>query len=188
MSAPSPTSAWGRFRAWRRGRPFVGGLLLVIAGVEIFLSTQLDLGNIKVQMGIEGFQATLIPILLALMGLLVLAMPAHHVFYGVIALVVAVYSIVGVNLGGFFLGMLLGSVGGILAVAWMPKTAAAPDDPPTGEPVAVAAAAETGPDAPHAEFVPWRPRALATAGKSAFAVSDQLPEEAGARPFARRRR
>lgn len=116
-------AGWARFRVWRRQRPFVGGLLLVISGVEIFLSTQLDLGNIRVQMGIEGFQATLIPVILAMLGMLVLAMPAHHVFYGVIALVVAVYSIVGVNLGGFFVGMLLGAVGGVLAVAWLPKPA-----------------------------------------------------------------
>jgi hypothetical protein len=55
---------------------------------------------------------------------LVVAMPAHHVFYGVIALAVAVYSLVGVNLGGFFIGMLLASVGGVLTVAWMPRRAA----------------------------------------------------------------
>jgi hypothetical protein len=48
-------------------------------------------------------------------------MPQHRIFYGVIALVVAVYSLIGVNLGGFFIGMLLGSVGGILIVSWMPK-------------------------------------------------------------------
>jgi hypothetical protein len=35
--------------------------------------------------------------------------------------VIAVYSLIGVNLGGFFVGMLLGSVGGILVVSWMPK-------------------------------------------------------------------
>lgn len=116
-------AGWARFRVWRRQRPFVGGLLLVISGVEIFLSTQLDLGNIRVQMGIEGFQATLIPVILVMLGVLVLAMPAHHVFYGVIALVVAVYSIVGVNLGGFFAGMLLGAVGGVLTVAWLTKPA-----------------------------------------------------------------
>jgi len=109
---------WDGFRRWRRARPFVGGLLIVLAGAEIFLSTQLDLGNIRVQMGIEGFQAVLIPIVLALLGVLAIVMPAHHVFYGVIALVVAVYSIIGVNLGGFFAGMLLGAVGGVLVAAW----------------------------------------------------------------------
>ncbi|HKT56119.1 MAG TPA: DUF6114 domain-containing protein [Microbacterium sp.] len=118
----APTSGFG---AWYRSRPFVGGVLTMLAGVEIFLSSQLDLGNIHVQLGIEGFQATVIPVALLLLGLLAILMPAHHVFYGVIALVVAVYSLVGVNLGGFVLGMLLGCVGGILVVAWMPRAARA---------------------------------------------------------------
>ncbi|MGO4593171.1 DUF6114 domain-containing protein [Leifsonia sp. 2TAF2] len=110
-----------RFRAWRRGRPFVGGVLTALGGIEMFFSGQLDIGKIHVQLGIEGLQATIIPILLVLLGILVIAMPAHRIFYGVIALAVAVYSLVGVNLGGFFIGMLLSSVGGILTVAWMPK-------------------------------------------------------------------
>ena len=116
-------SARARFRAWRRNRPFVGGLLTAIGGVEMFFSGQLDIGKIHVQLGIEGLQATIIPILLVLLGILVIAMPAHRIFYGVIALAVAVYSLVGVNLGGFFIGMLLSSIGGILTVAWMPKKA-----------------------------------------------------------------
>jgi hypothetical protein len=117
-------SGWARFTAWRRRRPFVGGLLVALAGVEMFFSSQLDLGHIKVQLGIEGFQATVIPIALVLLGALAIAMPAHHVFYGVLALVVAVYSLVGVNLGGFVLGMLLGCVGGVMVVAWMPRAPA----------------------------------------------------------------
>lgn len=113
--------ARARFRSWRRRRPFVGGLLTALGGVELFFSGQLDIGKIHVQLGIEGLQATIIPILLVLLGILVIAMPAHRIFYGVIALAVAVYSLVGVNLGGFFIGMLLSTVGGILTVAWMPK-------------------------------------------------------------------
>lgn len=113
-------AAWTRFAAWRRRRPFVGGLLVGLAGLEIFFSGQLDLGHLHVQLGIEGFQATVIPIALVLLGALAVAMPAHHVFYGVIALAVALYSLVGVNLGGFVIGMLLGCIGGIIVVAWMP--------------------------------------------------------------------
>lgn len=109
------------FRSWRRSRPFVGGLLLVIAGIEMFFSGQLDFGELHIQLGIEGLQATIIPVLLVLLGVLSVTMPAHHVFYGVIALAVALYSLVGVNLGGFIIGMLLGCIGGILVVAWMPK-------------------------------------------------------------------
>ena len=96
-------------------------MLVLLAGVEMFFSGQLDVGHIHVQVGIEGFQATIIPIGLVLLGLLAMLMPQHRIFYGVIALVVAVYSLIGVNLGGFFVGMLLGSVGGILIVAWMPN-------------------------------------------------------------------
>jgi hypothetical protein len=119
----------GRFRVWRRQRPFVGGLLVAIGGVEMFFSGQLDIGHLHVQMGIEGMQATIIPVVLLLLGVLAIAMPAHHVFYGVIALAVSIYSLIGVNLGGFLIGMLLSTVGGILVVAWMgPKAATDGDD------------------------------------------------------------
>jgi len=111
------------FGAWTRERPFVGGVLAVLAGIEMFFSGQLDIGNIHVQLGIEGFQATVIPIGMVLLGIVAVLMPAHRIFYGVLTLVLAVYSLIGVNLGGFFVGMLLGSVGGILIVAWMPRKA-----------------------------------------------------------------
>ncbi|WP_426515575.1 DUF6114 domain-containing protein [Diaminobutyricibacter sp. McL0618] len=124
---------WSRFATWRRERPFVGGILTALAGIELFFSGQLDLGKIHVQLGIEGLQATIVPVVLVLLGVLVIAMPAHRIFYGVIALAVSVYSLVGVNLGGFFVGMLLGVVGGILTVSWMPRSADA--DARDGEPV-----------------------------------------------------
>lgn len=58
------------------------------------------------------------------LGALVIATPAHRMLYGVVALAVAVYSIVGVNLGGFLVGFLLAAVGGILTVSWMPRSEA----------------------------------------------------------------
>ena len=121
--AATSTGKWSTFVAWSRHRPFIGGVLTVLAGVEMFFSGQLDLGNIHVQLGIEGLQSTILPIALVLLGVLVMAMPVHRIFYGVISLVLSVYSLVGLNLGGFFLGMLLGAVGGILIVSWMPKKA-----------------------------------------------------------------
>ncbi|WP_245958719.1 DUF6114 domain-containing protein [Microbacterium bovistercoris] len=117
--------AWQRFRAWAKRRPFVGGVLVAVGGVEMFFSGQLDIGHLHVQLGIEGLQATIIPIALLLLGVLAITMPVHHVFYGVLALVVALYSLIGVNLGGFLIGMILASVGGVLVVAWMPRKHAA---------------------------------------------------------------
>ena len=111
------------FTAWRRRRPLVGGILLVLSGIEMFFSGQLDLGNIKISMGFEGFQATVIPALMALLGILIIVTPAQRMFFGIFALILAVYSLVGVNVGGFLLGMLLGAVGGVIVVAWRPKAA-----------------------------------------------------------------
>jgi hypothetical protein len=131
MTSPDLT-ARARFRAWRRHRPLVGGLLVTLGGIEMFFSGQLDIGQLHIQLGIEGLQATVIPLVLVLLGILLISMPAHRIFYGVIALAVAVYSLVGVNLGGFLLGMLLSTVGGIIAVSWAPPRSQ--DDPtPTAE-------------------------------------------------------
>lgn len=107
------------FRHWCRQRPFISGLLVVIGGIELFFSSQLDTGNLQIQFGIEGLQATVIPIALVLLGASAIFKPTHHVFYGIIALVLGVYSLIGVNLGGFILGMLLTSIGAVLVVAWM---------------------------------------------------------------------
>lgn len=91
----------------------------------MFFSGQLDIGRLHVQMGIEGLQATVIPVMLVLLGVLAIMMPAHHIFYGVIALAVGVYAIVGVNLGGFLIGTILACIGGVLVVAWMTPEARA---------------------------------------------------------------
>ena len=133
------------FSAWRCRRPFVGGILTALAGVEMFFSGQLDVGKIHVQVGIEGLQATIIPVLMVLAGILAMLMPVHRIFYGVIVLVLSVYSLIGVNLGGFFIGMLLGTIGGILIVAWMPKQTAPVTSQGPAEDAAGPAPAEPAP-------------------------------------------
>lgn len=129
-STARPVSRRSRFGAYFHSRPFIGGVLTVIAGLEIFLSGQLDLtvGKFHVALGIEGLQATIIPLILVVLGVLAVVMPVHRIFYGVISLALSVYSLVGVNLGGFFIGMILGIIGGIAIVAWMPKRRAADKD------------------------------------------------------------
>lgn len=107
------------FKHWRHQRPFLGGVLAILGGIELFFSGQLDLGNMQIQFGIEGLQATVIPIVIVVLALMSIFRPTHHVFYGIIGLVLAVYSLIGVNLGGFIIGMLLSTIGAILVVAWM---------------------------------------------------------------------
>lgn len=127
-------SARTRFARFYRSRPLIGGALIIISGVEIFLSTQLDLGRIHVQVGIEGFQGLMIPIALVALGALVIADPGHRIFYGVITLAIAIYSLVGVNLGGFMVGSILGITGAVVALSWMrPRAADADADVADGE-------------------------------------------------------
>lgn len=122
--------AWRGFRRWRRSRPFWGGLFTLLAGLEILGSSQLTLGELQLKVGLEGFQAYLIPATLILAGLLAWLTPAQRIFYGVLATLVSVYSLIGVNLGGFFLGMLLGILGGALTASW---TALRPAPEPSSE-------------------------------------------------------
>ncbi|MEV0455685.1 DUF6114 domain-containing protein [Catellatospora methionotrophica] len=111
---------WQRFSAWRRSRPFWGGLLAALAGVEIIATTKMTLDGATLSVGLNGFQALLIPLMLVLAGLLAWFTPAQRMFYGLIAVFVAIYSLLAVNLGGWFLGTLLGIAGGGLIFAWNP--------------------------------------------------------------------
>jgi Family of unknown function (DUF6114) len=119
------------FRRWRRGRPFWAGLFLLLGGVQLFLSTQLSLPDLEISFGPQGFLAILLPVVLLLCGILVWATPQHRLFYSVIGMLTAVYSLLGLNLGGWFIGMLVGIVGGALGIAWTPVT---PKPPTTEEP------------------------------------------------------
>jgi hypothetical protein len=120
-----------RFRRWRRVRPFWGGLLLVLSGLEMFASANMELDNIKIHIGPQGFYSYLLPVMMITAGALTWFSPAQRLFYGVIGIITALYSFIGLNLGGWIAGMLLGIVGGALVIAWGPPRVAAPA--PTGD-------------------------------------------------------
>lgn len=118
-----------RFAAWRAERPFMGGLLLLIAGVVI--------GYVPLQFAGElifiGGSFTIIGLVFAtfvfLCGAFALWMPEHSTVFGVAGVALALLSLMGA-LGGLFVGMLLGMVGGNLCVAWEPSDAATHEDTP----------------------------------------------------------
>jgi hypothetical protein len=138
-------SAWSKFRRWRRSRPFWGGLFLLLAALELFLSANLTLKNLQVHIGQEGYLSYLLPAILILCGLLSWVTPGQRLFYGILGLLTALYSFLGLNLGGFGLGMLIGIVGGALVVSWGPprvKPAAARETDQEQE-------SESGPEGEH---------------------------------------
>jgi Family of unknown function (DUF6114) len=105
------------FRRWRNTRPFCGALFVILSGAVILLSEKAPI-SIVVHIGLQGLAGYLVPALLLLCGLLLLVNPVQRTFYAVLAILLALGSWITSNLGGFFVGMVLGLIGGSLAFAW----------------------------------------------------------------------
>jgi hypothetical protein len=121
MSAADRPRAGARaaFRGWRARRPFWGGLLLALAGGEILLTEKASL-KVVMHIGMQGAAGYLLPTLMALLGLLILFNPAQRLFYSITGVLLSLGTWVTSNLGGFFLGLLLGVTGSCLAFGWLP--------------------------------------------------------------------
>ncbi|WP_424210836.1 DUF6114 domain-containing protein [Streptomyces sp. BI20] len=122
-----------RFRRWRRSRPFWGGLLAVLAGAEI---CAIPLAPLKVmlQQGVAGIPSVLLGLVLIVLGLSAWFTPQSRTLAGVLATLVATATLVLSNLGGFFIGTLLGIIGGGLIFAWQPRRRPAAKTPPHPSP------------------------------------------------------
>jgi hypothetical protein len=134
---PAPTPPQGRwtrrarlaFRSWRRTRPFWGGFFVVLGGGEILFSEKAPL-KVIVHFGLTGLAGYLIPAVMVLCGVLLVFNPQQRLFYAILSVLLALASWPTSNLGGFFLGMLFGLLGGSLAFAWTPLA----DLPPHKQP------------------------------------------------------
>jgi hypothetical protein len=114
-----------RWRAWRRSRPFWGGLLVLLSGAEILVTMRAPLPVI-LHIGMQGVAGLVIPAVEALCGLLLWFNPAQRLFYSLVAVLLTLATWVTSNLGGFVIGILLGLVGASLAFAWTPIRPPAP--------------------------------------------------------------
>ncbi len=132
------------FRHWRRSRPFWAGVITLAAAYELVAVPHLKLGGVTIQQGIAGVATWLMAALMALMAMVMWFQPQLRVIAGVSTILFALASFLTSNLGGFLLGMLLGLVGGSLAVGWdvdKPKAEApaeqvpADDEPSDGDDV-----------------------------------------------------
>ncbi|WP_304453801.1 DUF6114 domain-containing protein [Nocardiopsis sp. YSL2] len=153
---------WGRFRTWRSRRPFLGGFLLLAAGVEILVAPAAQTLVLPIDLiiysGIAGISGGLIGLLLIAIGVLSWFQPAQNSFFGLVGLLLALVSFVTSNFGGFVIGMLLGIIGGAFVFAWGPRSAARSRrrgrrraDPPADEDEAVR---RPGPDSVAAVAAP----------------------------------
>ncbi|MEU9256377.1 DUF6114 domain-containing protein [Streptomyces sp. NPDC048270] len=108
-----------RLRAWRRTRPFWGGLLVVLGGTELLLVPLSPL-TVLVSLGLGGIAAIGIGVALILAGLFLWFLPQARAYVSLHALLLSVLSFVATNLGGFLVGMGLGIAGSALAFGWTP--------------------------------------------------------------------
>ncbi|WP_019709305.1 DUF6114 domain-containing protein [Streptomyces xinghaiensis] len=108
-----------RWRRWRRSRPFWGGLLTVLAGLEISL---IPLAPVEMMLhqGIAGLPSVLLALIVIVMGLSAWFAPHYRGLAGVVTVLLAAAALVMSNLGGFFIGTVLGIVGGSMIFAWRP--------------------------------------------------------------------
>jgi hypothetical protein len=108
------------FRHWRKGRPFPAGLLIVLAGIELWLAPLSSIGTI-IHEGIGGISAFFIGALMMMFGLTVWVAPAYRFFAGIASILLGLIALPATNLGGFFIGTLLALIGGALATSWVPR-------------------------------------------------------------------
>ncbi|WP_035797888.1 DUF6114 domain-containing protein [Kitasatospora mediocidica] len=151
-----------RFRAWRRTRPFWGGLLAMIAGVPIlyFPYAHLTLGGLTVAMSTTaGAGSLIIGLLMMVLGVSAWFQPLVRVFCGVGVTILALISIPVSNLGGFLMGLILGLVAGGLLCSWAPlkePAIVAASEPGTAAEAPVALTVATEEDPVGYQVVPYQ--------------------------------
>jgi uncharacterized protein DUF6114 len=119
MTGRSPQGMRPAFRRWRARRPFWGGLLLTLGGAEVLLTMKASM-KVVMHVGMQGLAGYLLPTVMLLCGLLTLFSPAQRIFYSLIGVLASLATWLTSNLGGFFIGLLLGLIGSSLTFGWLP--------------------------------------------------------------------
>lgn len=113
---PPRPSRRRRFRAWRRSRPFWGGLFSLLGGLEIALIPLSAYRIILVSHNVA--LAAVVGAVIAIFGLLMWMTPSQNKLYGLLAILMGGIAVVASNLGGFLMGTILTVLGGALTFAW----------------------------------------------------------------------
>ncbi|ADD42693.1 DUF6114 domain-containing protein [Stackebrandtia nassauensis] len=134
---------WRAFTAWRRDRPFWGGVLTIAGALELLALTAAPL-QIMLIRGLAGIGTLVIAAMLIALAIISWTHGHLRVICGVFIVILGLASFAVSNLGGFFIGLLLALVGGSLIFAWQPGKPPDADETATEEipPVPAAETAE----------------------------------------------
>ncbi|WP_435077027.1 DUF6114 domain-containing protein [Halococcus sp. AFM35] len=106
-----------RFNRWRRGRPFAGGALLVLASLVIaWIPINIAPDTILIGETLSPI-GLLFAALVFLCGIFALTRPGNADIFGIFGVLFSIFSLYGA-LGGFLIGTALGIIGGVLCYAW----------------------------------------------------------------------
>jgi len=70
--------------------------------------------------GLMGFLGLIFGIIVIISAVMLNSRPVEHTTWGVIIVIFSALSVLGSMMGGFGIGVLLGLIGGILAIVWKP--------------------------------------------------------------------
>lgn len=149
----------------------IGGLLILLVGAVILWIASLLGSLIEGLLPLTGETLNMDPLLwfrilggvfgvafgliIIVGGVMMAARPQSSTIWGVIVLILSILSVL--STGGFFLGMILGIVGGILGIVWKPPMAAPMAPSPAPPQTPAPSAPEPKPPEPEPEPEPQAP-------------------------------
>lgn len=110
---------------WADKRPFLAGLCLIVAGIEIGCWAAMP----SLVGARSGVSAVMFTALLITDGLAVWFLPDYRKLLGGQAAALGLLALTTTNLGGLFVGTGVAVVGGVLAFRWTPAAGAAEEAP-----------------------------------------------------------
>ncbi|UDY23203.1 DUF6114 domain-containing protein [Nocardioides sp. Kera G14] len=108
------------FRAWRRTRPFWGGLLTMLAGVWIIRAMRFSIG-IALTSNWPYIAGFLVGGGLVLFGLVAWFAPIYRGLLGLLCLALSLLAFPMANLGGYLIGSVVGIFGSSMIWSWGEK-------------------------------------------------------------------
>lgn len=105
------------FRAYRRTRPFWGGLWLALGGLVVIKFNASSLG-LAMTGGFNRSAGYILGGAMLLFAAVALASPLYARLVGVLGILSAMAAFIGSNFGGFLVGSVLGIVGGAMIWGW----------------------------------------------------------------------
>lgn len=106
------------FRRFRRTRPFWAGFWTMLSGVVVGYVPGTSFKFVFAT-GNLIWAGVLVGVLIGVLGLFLWIQPMLRYVLGVFIILLSLLSFITSDFGGFFIGMLMGILGGSLAIAWM---------------------------------------------------------------------